>query len=83
MRPARPLAALSLAVGLVACGDASPVPDAVVERIADRLEEWNCAVDEDEVERADEGYEAEADCPDGEYEIVLDADLEVVSMERY
>lgn len=78
----RLLPLLALVFALAACGEEAPIAQELRQKIVDKLATMNCEADATEVEREGDGFEVEADCPDGEFEATLNADLAIASLER-
>ena len=78
---AAPLA-LPLALSAPACADEAPT-GAELEKITALLAELQCEMDPDDIEMEDEGYELDdVFCADGQYDIELSKDFEVVEKRK-
>lgn len=73
-------AGLSLSAGAVFAED---VTAEEVTKINALLAEMQCEMDEDDIEKEDDGYELDdVFCSDGQYDIDLDANFEVTNKKK-
>ncbi|MEO1468272.1 MAG: PepSY domain-containing protein [Pseudomonadota bacterium] len=71
------------ALGLALPATAADVPEETVAAIMAKLGEMQCQMDEDDIEVEDDGFELDdVFCADGQYDIVMDADLNVVEQRK-
>jgi hypothetical protein len=74
---------LSCAAVTAAVADDQRPDDATIARINAVLADMQCEVDPEDIEIDDDGYELDdVFCADGQYDIDLDADLNVVSQRK-
>lgn len=79
MRFAAILTAAGLALGAALPATAADLTDEEVARIMAALAEIQCEMDEDEIEKEDDGYELDdVFCADGQFDMRLDADFNVI-----
>ena len=79
MKFAAILTATGLALGATLPAAAADVSDEEVAKIMAALAEIQCEMDEDEIEREDDGYELDdVFCADGQFDMSLDADFNVI-----
>ncbi|MEL6197184.1 MAG: PepSY domain-containing protein [Pseudomonadota bacterium] len=79
------LAGSALALCLAAPAHAADgaVDEAAVEKIMAMLTDIECQMDEDDIERDGAGYELDdVFCADGQYDMVLDEDFEIVERRK-
>ena len=74
--------AAALALPSAALADDDPSEEEVA-KIMEVLTELECEMDEDDIEKEDDGYELDdVFCADGQYDIDLDANFEVTNRKK-
>lgn len=69
--------------GGAAFADGHAVSDEVKEKVVAMLAEMSCEMDTDDIEKEDDGYELDdVYCADGQYDITVDADLNVTGKRK-